>query len=190
MQKTIKTEQIEMAKTMAGDFIKKEDCYSYQGNISSTKYCTLIGLDYDTVRLFGPVSYSITYLRTIENKYQLACVTYIEGTVNEKLSVILEDDTDFIGFYTKASDNTLENFFNDSLENVVRKLKETYPDVVESIEQNVIDNIREYDLDDSDKEYFAESYIEDNPVTSVETAESYLDSSDMKRFICSWVDEL
>ena len=101
MQKTIKTEQIEIAKAMAGDFIRKEDCYSYQGELSSVEYCNLIGLDYDTVHMLGPVSYSISYLRTIENKYQLACMTYIEGVMNGKLSVSLEGDTDFMGLYPK-----------------------------------------------------------------------------------------
>ena len=190
MQKTIKTEQIEIARAMAGDFIEKADCYSYQGELSLVEYCNLIGLDYDTVCLLGHLSYSISYLRTIENKYQLACMTYIEGVMNGKLSVSLEGDTDFLGLYPEREDSSLENFFNDSLENVVRKLKETYPDVVESIEQNVIDNIREYDLADLDKEHFAECYIEENPVSSVEMAENYLDSSDKKRFVCDWVDEL
>ena len=101
MQKTIKTEQIEIARAMAGDFIRKEDCYSYQGELSSVEYCNLIGLDYDTVHMLGPVSYSISYLRTIENKYQLACMTYIEGVMNGKLSVSLEGDTDFMGLYPK-----------------------------------------------------------------------------------------
>ena len=192
MQKTIKTEQIEMARAMmAGDFIRKEEnCYSYQGELGPDGYCNLIGLDYDTVCLLGHLSYTITYLRTIENKYQLACMTYIDGVMNSKLSFSLEDDTDFLGLYSEKADSSLENFFNDSLENVVSRLKETYPDVVESIEQNVISNIREYELYDSDKEHFAECYIEDNPVSSVEMAEGYLDSCDKKRFICNWVDEL
>jgi hypothetical protein len=114
-----------------------------------------------------------------------------EGCIMESLSVELESEADFLGLYSEViEDNSLGDFFNDNLENVVRKLREIYHDVVESIEQSVIHNIREYDLEDSDKEYFAESYIEDNPVSSIETAESYLDSSDKKRFIIDWVDEL
>ena len=190
MQKTIKTEQIEMVRAMmAGDFIRKEEnCYSYQGELGPDGYCNLIGLDYDTVCLLGHLSYTITYLRTIENKYQLACMTYIDGIMNDKLSVNLEDDIDFLGLYSEKADSSLENFFNDSLENVVRKLKETYPDVVESIEQSVISNIREYDLYDSDKEHFAECYIKENPVSSVEMAEDYLTEEEQTDIVKDWSD--
>ena len=108
MQKTIKTEQIEIAKAMAKDFMENADGYSYQGEMGPDGYCNLIGLDYDTVRLLGPVSYTISYQVTAEDKYQLACVTYINGIMNEKLSVSLEGDTDFMGFNTKASDNNCD----------------------------------------------------------------------------------
>lgn len=158
-------------------------------------FCELVEADCDTLcRLSELYSGEIAYSKE-DGRYIVTCLMKRDSCILENLSVELESEEDFLGLYSKEADNSkeadtsLENFFNDSLENVVRKLKETYPDVVESIEQNVISNIRDYDLEDSDKEYFAESYIEDNPVSSVEMAESYL-SDDKKRFICDWVDNL
>lgn len=154
-------------------------------------FCELVEADCDTLsRLEERYSGEIIYSKEDE-LYITTCLMKKEGCIMESLSVELESEADFLGLYSEViEDNSLGDFFNDNLENVVRKLREIYPDVVESIEQNVISNIRNYDLEDSDKEYFAESYIEDNPVSSIETAESYLDSSDKKRFIIDWIDEL
>jgi hypothetical protein len=141
------------------------------------------------------MSYSMLYSRTTENKYQLSCMTYVDNVVMPGLSFILEDDTDVMGLFTEEKkeeekNTSLEDFFNDNPGNVVRKLKEMYPDVVSDIVEEVIHDIRNYDLDDSDVEYFAKDYIEDNPIASVEVAEEYLDSDDKKRFIHAWIDEI
>ena len=153
-------------------------------------FCELVEADCDTLcRLSELYSGEIAYSKE-DGRYIVTCLMKKDSCILENLSVELESKEDFLGLYSKEADTSLENFFNDSLENVVRKLKETYPDVVTNIEQNVISNIRDYDLEDSDKEYFAESYIEDNPVSSVETAESYLSDDDKKRFIIGWVDNL
>lgn len=153
-------------------------------------FCELVEADCDTLcRLKELYSGEITYSKE-DGLYITTCLMKKEGCILESLSVELECEEDFLRLYPKEADSSLENFFNDNLENVVRKMREIYPDVVESIEQNVISNIREYDLEDSDKEYFAESYIEDNPVSSVEMAESYLSDDAKKRFICDWVDNL
>lgn len=153
-------------------------------------FCKLVEADRNTLcRLREVYSGEITYSKE-DGLYITTCLTKKEGCIAEGLSVELESEEDFLGLYSEKTDTSLENFFNDNLENVVRKLKETYPDVVENIEENVVSNIRDYDLEDSDKEYFAESYIEDNPVSSIEIAESYLSDDDKKRFICGWVDEL
>jgi SOS response regulatory protein OraA/RecX len=126
-------------------------------------------------------------------------LTYAGNTVINELCFLLADDTDFLELFTEEKeekekgedkDNSLEDFFNDNPGNVVRKLKEIYPDVVSDIVEEVIHDIRNYDLDDSDVEYFAEEYIRDNPVASVEVAEEYLDSDDKKSFIHSWIDEI
>ena len=153
-------------------------------------FCELVEADCDTLCRLGELySGEITYSKE-DGLYIATCLMKKEGCIVESLSAELESEEDFLELYSKEADTSLENFFNDNLENVVRKLRETYPDVVENIEQNVIYNIREYDLEDSDKEYFAESYIEDNPVSSIEIAERYLLDEDKKRFICGWVDEL
>jgi hypothetical protein len=158
----------------------------------------LTGINIPTVARLGSdgiVCTEIKYRRCIlllPVKYIAECNVIIDGLLHESLTTRFTAEEDFLDLFSKEekADTSLENFFNDNLENVVRKLRETYPDVVENIEQNVISNICDYDLEDSDKEYFAESYIEDNPVSSVETAESYLSDEDKKRFICDWVDEL
>lgn len=155
-------------------------------------FCELVEADCDTMcRLGACYSGEVTYSKK-DGLYITTCLMKKDSCILENLSVELESEEDFLDLFSKEekADSSLENFFNDNLENVVRKLKETYPDVVESIEQNVISNIRDYDLEDSDKEYFAESYIEDNPVSSVEMAENYLCDDDKKRFICDWVDNL
>lgn len=153
-------------------------------------FCELVEADCDTLCRLGELySGEVTYSKE-DGLYIATCLMKKEGCIVETLSVELESEEDFLGLYSEKADSSLENFFNDNLENVVRKLRETYPDVVENIEQNVISNIRDYDLENSDKEYFAESYIEDNPVSSVEMAESYLSDDDKKRFICGWVDKL
>jgi hypothetical protein len=154
-------------------------------------FCELVEADCDTLcRLKELYSGEITYSKE-DGHYIVTCLMKKEGCIAEGLSVELESEEDFLGLYSEIiEDNSLGDFFNDNLENVVRKMREIYPDVVESIEQNVISHIRGYDLEDSDKEYFAESYIEDNPVSSVEIAESYLSDDDKKRFICDWVDNL
>lgn len=192
--KQIKAEQEVTLLTWKDDFVAQSTDkgvkYIHKENLSLEDYCRFVGIDEHTISLMGVPGFSLRYLKTEDNSYALQCLTYIEGELNEKLSLELTDTRDFMGLYSEKTDSSLENFFNDSLENVVRKLKEIYPDVVENIEQNVISNIRDYDLSDSDKEYFAESYIEDNPSSSVETAENYLSNDDKKRFICSWVDEL
>lgn len=152
-------------------------------------YCKLVELDCDTLCRFVEVySGAITYSKQ-DGKYIVTCITRCNTEIKETLSMELECDDDFLGLFEKTeADSSLENFFNDSLENVVRKLKETYPDVVESIEQNVISNIRGYDLEDSVKEDIAKEWIEDNPCDSVSVAEDYIGTDDMKDIIIRWFD--
>lgn len=195
-RKQITTEQIEKAKELAKDFRKEHDSYVYCGLLDNDSYCKFINIDFNTVTLLGSIGYSINYTKTSENKYRLNCLTYLGNTVVNDLSFLLEDDTDFLGFFTEEKkeeekkDTSLEDFFNDNPGNVVRKLKEMYPDVVSDIEEEVIHHLRDYDLDDSDIEYFAKEYIKKYPILSVKAAEEYLDSDDKKRFIHAWIDEI
>lgn len=190
MQKTIKTEQIEIARAMAGDFIEKADCYSYQGEMGPVEYCNLIGLDYDTVRLLGPVSYTISYQVTAENKYQLACMTYIEGTVNEKLSVSLEGDTDFMGFNTKASDDNLENFLSKDPDEIIDWINENRPELWNSIRKDILDSIDADDVSDCVTEDIAYSWIENNPESAFDRALDNMSTYDLKDRIKDAIDEL
>lgn len=201
-RKQITTEQIEKARELAKDFRKQKrrDCYVYCGFLDNDSYCKFLGIDFNTVILLSDtedMGYYMTYSRAAENKYQLTCTTYA-GNAIPGLSFVLEDDTDFLDFFTEEKeeeekekkDNSLEDFFNDNSGNVVRKLKEMYPDVVADIENEVINHLRDYDLDSSEIEYFAHEYMKKYPITSVEVAEDYLDSDDKKRFIRSWIDEI
>lgn len=173
-RKQITTEQIEKARELVKDFKKQKehDCYVYCGLHSHASYCKLLGIDFDTIILLGEIGYSMFYSRITENKYRLSCMTYIDNVVMTGLSFMLEDDTDFLELFTEEEekkDNSLEDFFNDNLGNVVRKLKEMYPDVVSSIEKE---------------------YIKNYPVTSIEIARKYLDSDTKKRLIKQWIDEI
>lgn len=175
-------------------------------------FCKLVEADCNTLcRLSELYSGEIAYSKE-DGRYIVTCLMKRDSCILENLSVELESEEDFLGLYSKEADNSKEadtslgSFFNDSLENVVRKLKETYPDVVESIEQNVISNIRDYDLEESAKENIANEWIEDNPRIAVDEAEGYLteeektdivkewgdylSDNDKKRFICDWVDNL
>lgn len=151
-------------------------------------FCELVEVDCDTLcRLKETYSGEITYSKE-DGLYIVTCLMKKEECVAEGLSVKLESKEDFLGLYSEKADNSLENFFNDSLENVVRKLRETYPDVVEYIEQNVISHIRGYDLDDSDIEYFANDWIKDNPHTAVDEAEDYLTDEEKADTVKDWSD--
>ena len=101
----------------------------------------------------------------------------------------LECDDDFLElFEKKEEDKEADDFFDDSVENIVNKLKEEHADVYEYIENEVISNIRDYDLEESAKEDIANEWIEDNPNTAVVVAQDYLCDDDKKDFIKDWVD--
>lgn len=156
------------------------------------EYCKVAEIDYKTmIRFDGNPSGDIAYSME-DGLYVVCCTTWLSGNRKESLSVELTSKEDFLRFYGKKAeaDSSLENFFNDNLENVVRKLRETYPDVVESIEQNVISNIRGYDLDDSDIEYFADDWIKNNPRIAVDEAESYLTEEEQADIVKEWSDSL
>lgn len=156
-----------------------------RADVSKDVYCAIADIDLKTVAKLGSVYGILEYFEN-DGVFILKCETYVNDSMIECFSVEYESHHDFLDLFSKKekADTSLENFFNDCIENIVRKLKETYPEVYSYIEHETISHIRDYDLEDSDKEYFAESYIEDNPVSSVETAENYLCDDDKKRFIC------
>jgi hypothetical protein len=156
------------------------------------EYCKVAELDYKTMmRLDDIYSGDIAYSME-DGLYVVCCTTWLSGNRKESLSVELTSEEDFLGFYGKKAeaDSSQKSFFDDSIENIVSKLRETYPDVVENIEQNVIRNIRGYDLDDSDIEYFADDWIKDNPRIAVDEAESYLTEEEQADIVKEWSDSL
>lgn len=192
-------EKIEQIKEItSGRFSRAEgmdETVILRADVDRADYCEIADIDMKTVNMLGSFYGILEYFEK-GGQFVLKCETYLkrgeDEYMEERLSVEYFDCRDFLGLFSneEKADSSLENFFNDSIGNIVRKLKETYPEVYSYIEHETISNIRDYDLDDSDKEYFAESYIEDNPVSSVEMAENYLCDDDKKRFICDWVDSL
>lgn len=154
-------------------------------------FCELIEADCDTLCRLGELySGEITYSKE-DGLYITTCLMKKDNCIMESLSVELECEEDFLGLYQKKeADTSLENYFNDSIENIVRKLRETYPDVVADIEENVVRNIRGYDLDYSDIEYFANDWIKDNPRIAVDEAEEYLTEEDKTDYIKEWCNYL
>ena len=189
MEKQITTEQIEKAKELAKDFKaeNEKEFYVYNGEISASNYCHFVGLDYETVRLLGEVSYTMTYYETEDKKYQLACETYIDNTVNDKLSFILEDSEDYLGFFTKEEEqkigvaqwlpsNWKELMSDEQKEEIAREWCE---------ENSVLDF-----LSDSEKEEVADEYIENNNSDVLDKAYNCLSSYEQREFIKDCIDEL
>lgn len=152
-------------------------------------FCGLVEADCDTLcRLSELYSGEIVYSKE-DGLYITTCLMKKDSCIMESLSVELECEEDFLGLYQKKeADTSLENFFNDNIENVVRKLREIYPDVVADIEENVVRNIRGYDLDYSDIEYFANDWIKDNPRIAVDEAEECLTEEEKADIVKEWSD--
>lgn len=155
-------------------------------------YCEIAELDYNTMkRLDDCYKGEIRYGKS-DGQFVICCTTFCNNELKDSLSIELTSEEDFLGFYSKKeeADSSLENFFNDNIENVVRKIKEDYLDVYEFIEEDIIRRIRDYDIDDSDKEYFANDWIADNPRIAVDDAMDYLCDDDKKDLIKDLVDNL
>ena len=188
-RKVLGAKQKNILMQMSKDFISvmtdNKEVFVYDTPVFRD-FCELVEADCDTLcRLSELYSGEITYSKE-DGLYIITCLMKKDSCIVESLSVELECEEDFLGLYPKEADTSLENFFNDNLENVVRKLKETYPDVVESIEQNIISNIRGYDLEDSDIEYFANDWIKDNPRIAVDEAEDYLTDEEKASIAKEW----
>ena len=154
-------------------------------------FCELVEADCDTLCRLGLMYRGEIGYKTENGLYIATCLMMKDGCIVDSLSMELECDDDFLGlFEKKESDSSPEGFFDDSVENIVNKLRESYPDVVENIEQSVIRNIRGYDLDDSDVEGFADDWIRDNPRIAVDEAESYLTEEEKTDIVKEWSDSL
>ena len=191
MEKQITTEQIVTVKEMAKDFRAEngKESYVYCGTMLFSDYCNLLRLDYETVRLLGVAGYVMTYYETEDKKYQLACETYIDNTVNDKLSFILEDDEDYLGFFTKEEEQKI---------GVAQWLPSNWKELMSDEQKEEIarewckDNsseLRDY-LDEGDKEEIADEYIEQNNSDVLDKAYNCLSSYEQREFIKDCVDEL
>lgn len=88
-------------------------------------------------------------------------------------------------------DASLENFFNDNMGNVVKKIREAYPDVYNAIKDEVIENLDTDDLDDDFKERIATSYMEDKGNDSIaRDCFGNMGSWEQKDFIKDCIDDL
>ena len=187
--KQITTEQIEKVKEWAKDFIREGDFINYYGGMLPSDYCHFLGLDYETIRLLGEVSYTMAYYETEDKKYKLACETYIDSTVNDKLSFILEDSEDYLGFFTKEEEqkigvaqwlpsNWKELMSDEQKEEIAR----------EWCEENS-DELKDF-LSDSDRADIAYDYIDDNANDVIDKAYDKLGDYERREFIKECIDNL
>ena len=121
----------------------------------------------------------------------------IANMVSGALQNILETEVE------KAKTEGVSEYFNDNMENIVRKMKETYPDVVKAIQsdsvevtvENVPENIKDeivqsYLDDDDNKEEIAKDWIYDNLDEAFEYTIQNTGSYDLKDKIKDMIDEL
>jgi hypothetical protein len=189
--KQITTEQIEKVKELGKDFREenKKEFYTYCGGMLPSEYCRFLGLDYETVRLLGEISYTITYYETEDKKYELACETFIGNLVIDKLSFTLGDSEDYLGFFTKEEehkigvaqwlpDNWKELMSDEQKEEVAR----------EWCKENSCE-LRDY-LDEEDKEEIAYDYMDENACTCADHCYEKMGSYEQKDFIKECIDNL
>lgn len=193
------------------------DVVKYLGEISAETYCAFIGLDYSTVRRLGNVTYNISYLKEVkeeEELFLLLCETYIDSVMNDKLSFILEDSEDYLGFFTKEEEqkigvaqwlpsNWKELITDEQLHDI---LQERNIQTIECLQDNdVPDEMKErivkdwceenssdlqVVLSDSVKADIAYDYIDDNASDCVDRAYSNLGDYEKRGFIKDCIDEL
>ena len=192
MEKQITTEQIEKVKELAQDFRAEngKEFYVYCGvMLLASDYCRFLGIDYETVRLLGEVSYTMTYYETEDKKYELACETFIDNTSNDKLSFTLEDSEDYLGFFTKEEEQKI---------GVAQWLPSNWKDLMSDEQKEEIarewceensDELKDF-LSDSDKADIAYEYIDNNSDDVVDRAYGNLGDYEKREFIKDCIDEL
>ena len=191
MEKQITTEQIEKVKELGKDFRAEngKEFYVYCGTMFPSDYCHFLGLDYETVRLFGEVSYTMTYYETEDKKYKLTCETYIDNFMNDKLSVTLEDTEDYLGFFTEKEEQKIgvAQWLPSNWKGLMsdEQKEEIAREWCENNSGELIDF-----LTDSTKEDIAYDYIEQNPSDMADRAYGCMSSYDQRDFIKECIDSL
>jgi hypothetical protein len=213
--KQITTEQIEKVKELREDFkIDNAKIFVvYCGTMFPSDYCQFLGIDYETVRLFGAVSYAMTYYEE-GTKYQLACETFIDDTKNDKLSFTLEDSEDYLGFFTKEEEqkigvaqwlpsNWKELITDEQLHDILQERNiQTIEclqddDVPDEMKERIArdwckensDELIDF-LSDSDKADIAYDYIDDNANDVIDRAYDKLGDYERREFIKDCIDNL
>lgn len=150
-------------------------------------YCALVGIDYQTVKRFGTVEYSMHY-NCVDNLYILRCETFINNVMSEPLSVEYEDDKDWLGFYGETSgevgtakqlpSNWKELMSDEQKEEIAREwCKENSGELIDY-------------LDESDKEEIADEYLDNNACDIVDKAYDKLGNYERREFIKDCIDNL
>lgn len=193
--KQITAEQYVFVKTLAKDFRAEngKEFYVYCGTMFPSDYCHFLGLDYETLRLLGEVSYAMTYYETEDKeenkKYELACETYIDNFMNGKLSFTLEDSEDYLGFFAKKEEQEIGK---------AQWLPSNWKELMSDEQKEEIahewckDNSCELEdyLDNDDKERIADDYIEQNNSDALDKAYGCLSSDEQREFIKDCIDNL
>ena len=185
--------------------------YTYEDALLTAEdYCSFLMMSYDTVRLLGDITYSITY-NCVNNKYILNCETYINHVKEERLSFELEDDVDFLSLYGETvgvgkaqwlPSNWKELITDEQLHDILQErniqtieclIDDDVPDEMkERIAKDWCENnsgeLRDY-LSEEDKEEIAENYIEDNYNDIADKAFGLMGSYEQREFIKNCIDE-
>ena len=187
--KQITTEQLEKVKELAQDFRveRGKEVYVYCGTMFPSDYCHFLGIDYETVRLLGEVSYTMTYYETEDKKYQLTCETYIDNFMNGKLSFTLEDSEDYLGFFTKEEEQKI---------GVAQRLPSNWKELITDEQKEEIarswleENSVTDSLSDSEREEIAYDYMDENSCTCASHCYEKMGSYEQRDFIKECIDNL
>ena len=215
--KNILTTQKEVVKNWKSDF-QAQACdegikYIYKGGMTEQGYCEFLRMDCPTVSLLGKVGYSIEYNCIEGNKYILTCETYIDNFMNGKLSFVLEDDEDYLGFYGETigevgkaqwlPSNWKELITNEQLHDILQERNiQTIEclqddDIPDEMKERIVKDWCEENtsdlqiiLSDSVKADIAYDYIEENASDCVDRAYDSLGDYEKREFIKGCIDEL
>jgi hypothetical protein len=183
--KQITTEQIEKIKELGKDFRKEGEFINYCGAMFPSDYCHFLGIDYATVHLLGAVSYTMTYYETEDKKYQLACETYIDNFMNDKLSFVLEDSEDYLGFFTKEEEQKIgvAQWLPSNWKELITD--EQLHDILQERNIQTIECLQDDDVPDEMKERIARDWCEENSCE----LEEYLDDYDKEKIANDYIDD-
>ena len=133
-----------------------------------------------------------------ERKDEVSVRDYLAtGNLEEIANKLKNDYPDVYETIQKQGqqEETVEQFFeNNSTSEIVETIKDKYPSVYDCIDEQVteyvLNNLNEYDLDDSVKEDIAQEYIDDNTEEVMRDCFSSLSDYSQRDFLKDCIDEL